>query len=335
MSRPRPPYLHRVVTRHGKTVWYCWRRPGPKIRIRGDYGSKEFLAAYRAALYGELPTSKVRCDNAYSISALINSYTHSPVWARLSPATKRQRHNIFERLERISGEVNYRDIDTADIKRRRDELGPGAAKHFVQTLRGLYQWAKEQGIVDHDPTEGVTVARPKTDGFETWSEADISTYQEYWPIGQRERLWIEILLHTGLRRGDAVALGQQHIRDGAIQFTTAKTGTPIIIPLAPVLAEIIAASPVGETTFIATLTGKPMSKESFGNLFREACNKAGIKKAAHGLRKAAAVRLAEAGATVPELNAIMGWTGAKQALHYTTKADRARLAKQGMERLKK
>ncbi|WP_457799016.1 tyrosine-type recombinase/integrase [Methylocystis sp. S23] len=66
----------------------------------------------------------------------------------------------------------------------------------------------------------------------------------------------------------------------------------------------------------------------FGNLFREACDKAGLKHcSAHGLRKAAATRLAEAGATVPQLNAVFGWKGAKQALLYIEKADRARLAR--------
>jgi integrase len=78
-----------------------------------------------------------------------------------------------------------------------------------------------------------------------------------------------------------------------------------------------------------------MTKESFGNLFREACKAAGVPGAAHGLRKAAATRLAEAGATVNELNAAMGWEGSKMAAHYTRSADRARLAQSAIEKLKR
>ena len=330
----RHPYLIRTVTRHGLIAWYCWRRPGRKIRIRGEYGSREFMAAYRAALFGE-QAAETPASATGSLSWLISSYKRSPQWVRLSKATRKQRGNILDRANSKVGDMAAAEVDSGMIREARDKLGPGAAKHFVQTMRGLYQWAKEQGYVESDPTEGVKVARPKTDGFETWTEADIASYRKHWPIGSRERLWLELLLHTGLRRGDACSLGASHIRGGTIEFTAAKTGTPIVIPLAPELADIIAASPIGTETFIATIHGKPMSKEFFGNLFREACNKAGVTKSAHGLRKAAAVRLAEAGATVPELNSVFGWVGAKMALRYVEAADRARLARKAMERLKK
>ena len=52
MPRPRPPHLHRETTRHGKTVWFVRIGKGPRIRIRGDYGSPEFTEAYQAALNG-------------------------------------------------------------------------------------------------------------------------------------------------------------------------------------------------------------------------------------------------------------------------------------------
>jgi hypothetical protein len=43
---------------------------------------------------------------------------------------------------------------------------------------------------------------------------------------------------------------------------------------------------------------------------------AGVKKSCHGLRKIAATRCAESGATLPQMNAIFGWTGSRMALHY-------------------
>jgi len=77
-----------------------------------------------------------------------------------------------------------------------------------------------------------------------------------------------------------------------------------------------------------------MTKESFGNIFREACNAAGVKKSAHGLRKIGAVRAAEAGATVKEMEALFGWTGGAMAEHYTRKADRRRLAEAASEKIR-
>jgi integrase len=68
--------------------------------------------------------------------------------------------------------------------------------------------------------------------------------------------------------------------------------------------------------------------------FKEACIEAGIlNKSAHGLRKAAATRAAEKGATAHQLMAIFGWVDIKEAEIYTRAADRKRLAEQAMSKL--
>jgi integrase len=336
VPRPRPPYLHKTVSRHGRTVWYVWRRPGPKIRIHGDYGSPEFMTAYHAAVWGDKAPEKPK-DARGSLSALIAAYQASPAWAALSPATRKQRENIFSRIRKAAGSSPAASIDKALIVKGRDAMsGPGAAKHFVQTMRGLCKWAVEAGRLESDPTEGVVTARPQSDGFHTWEREEIAAYEARWPVGTRQRLWLTVLLCTGLRRGDAVRLGPAHVKDGVLTITTGKTGEVVTLPLLPELQSVLAASELGRETFISNVKGAALTKEFFGNLFREACNAAGLSHcSAHGLRKAAATRLAEAGATVPQLNAVFGWRGAKQALHYIERADRARMARDAVEKLSK
>jgi integrase len=118
------------------------------------------------------------------------------------------------------------------------------------------------------------------------------------------------VIYTGLRRGDAVRLGRQHVRNGVATIKTEKTGTEVTLPILLVLARTLEAGPCGDLTFIAGEYGRPLTKESFGNLFRKACRDAGLhNRFAHGLRKAAATRAANAGATVAELEAIFGWQG--------------------------
>jgi len=51
------------------------------------------------------------------------------------------------------------------------------------------------------------------------------------------------------------------------------------------------------------------------------------------VRKAAATRAANAGATVAELEAIFGWSGGRMASLYTRSADRRRLARAAMHKL--
>jgi integrase len=52
------------------------------------------------------------------------------------------------------------------------------------------------------------------------------------------------------------------------------------------------------------------------------------KYTAHGLRKSAAVFLAERGATVKQLMDWFGWTNPKQAMYYVERANKAKLNKQ-------
>lgn len=58
-----------------------------------------------------------------------------------------------------------------------------------------------------------------------------------------------------------------------------------------------------------------------------------MNKSCHGLRKIAATRCAERGATLPQMNAIFGWTGPRMALKYIEAANRGRLAAEAMDKL--
>jgi len=108
----------------------------------------------------------------------------------------------------------------------------------------------------------------------------------------------------------------------------------VTLPILPVLQRTLDAGPIGDLAFICGARGKPVTKESFGTAFKEACVAAGIpNKSAHGCRKIGATRAAENGATVAELNAIFGWSGTAMASLYTQAADRRRLARRAMDKL--
>jgi integrase len=319
-------------------VWYVRRGNGPRIRISADFGTSEFDTAYLAAIEGRKIDPSGRKPVSGSLKWLYERYRDSSAWAALSPSTRRARENIFRHVMNLSGTVPFVKILRSDIEAAKDSRAdrPGAARDFVKSMRGLFRWAYAAGFVNVDPTEGVKQPPKHTGpGFPVWTEADIEQYQRRWPIGTRERVWLDVLLYTGLRRGDAVRLGRQHVRDGIATIRTEKSQeeVTVTIPILPVLAETLRAGPTADLAFICGAAGKPLTKESFGNLFRIACNAAGIRKSAHGLRKAGATRAAENGATVAELEAIFGWRGGGMASYYTRTADRKRLAKMAMEKL--
>lgn len=319
-----PPFLHREVSRHRKVIWYVRKGHGPRVRLPGEYGSAEFLAAYDAALGPKALKSPPSGTFAWAL----HNYRGSQAWGVLSPATGRQRDNIFARIVKTHGDTPIAAWKRGDIAAGRDRRAatPAAARHFVEALRGLFKWLVESGLVASDPTAGVTVVKPKSDGFAVWTEDDEARFRARWPLGTRERVAFEVLRQTGLRRGDAVRVGRPHVRDGAIRFATEKTGERVAVAMSAALLEAIAAGPCGELTFIATSSGRPMTKESFGNWFRETCTAAGIRKSAHGLRKATATADALAGRTDAELDAKFGWTGRKMASLYTRSANREKLS---------
>lgn len=335
MPRPRPPHLQRQVTQHGRIVWYVRIGKGRRTRIKAEFGTPEFDAEYRVALAGN-PRPAKGAPTTGTLAWLIERYRETTNWRDLSLATRRQRENIFKQVIATAGQDRLIHFTTATIEKGRDRRAatPFQARHFLQAMRGLFRWAHKAKHVRHDPTFGVDdLARPKSEGFPAWTEDNVTAYEKRWPIGTRQRVWLDMLLYTGLRRGDVCRLGKQHVRNGTATLTTEKTGTVVSLPILPVLQATLDAGPCGDLAFIVGARGMPLVKEAFGNTFAEAAREAGVKKSCHGLRKIAATRCAENEATLPQMNAIFGWTGSAMALKYIEAANRRRLAAQAMDKL--
>jgi integrase len=337
MPKPRLPDLRHERTRHGKWVWNFRRGDGKRIRLRGAYGSEQFMAEYHAAISGKPAITPRRPVNTATLSWLWSRYQDSMAWSELSRATQRQRQNVMARILAENPKVAFAEITRkhimAGIDRRR--ATPAAARHFLETMRSVYKWAVKSEIATDDPTRDVDTPRRKSEGHHVWTDEECARFEARWPLGTRERLAFDVLLYTGLRRGDAVVLGRQHIRHGVATLRTEKTGEVVTIRLlAPLLASI-AAGPCGDLAIIAGERGRPMTKESFGNWFRGACNAAGVPGSAHGLRKIGATRAAEVGVSEHELMALYGWENPRTAAIYTRKANRKRLSSAASDKLEK
>ena len=338
MPRPRPPHLHRETTRHGKTVWFVRIGKGPRIRIKGVYGSEEFQREYEAAIAGQRIEKRPTRAAPHSLQWLWDSYRQTENWLRLSPTTRYQREKIMERALKESGDAPFAAVTKAHILAGLDRRAttPAASRNFLKAMKGLFQWAAEREHIANDPTAAVKYPKPrKGQGFAPWTRDDVAVYQERWPIGTCQRVWLDVVLFTGLRRGDAHRVGKQHARNGVITLRTEKGGETITVtlPILPVLQRTLDAGPIGDLAWCCGERGGPFTKESFGNAFAEAARMAGVKKSAHGVRKIAATIAAENGATAHQLMAIFGWLNIRQAEHYTREAERAKLAAQAMSTL--
>jgi integrase len=342
MGRP-PKFVQAFLDRHGKPRFY-FRRPGFKpVPLPGLPWSPEFMAAYEAALAGQpVPIGACRVKPG-TIRALAVSYFASVAFRSMKSSTQGVYRNIIDRFCRETDKDGNAHGDKSAATLQREHIvklmaaraeQPDSANGLRKVLRAMMRHAVETGLRADDPTRDVRAIRVKSDGFHSWTDEEISRFEVRHPVGSRARLALALLLYTGQRRSDVVRMGRQHVRDGVLQVRQVKTGVELQIPLHVSLAQIIAEAPADNLTFLTTQFGKPFTAPGFGNWFREQCNAAGLPHcSAHGLRKAAARRLAEAGCTEHEIASITGHASLREIVRYTKAADQKRLARAAIDKV--
>ena len=343
MVRVRFPYVVEDVDRHGNVRLYLRRKGLPKVRLLGLPGSDQFIEAYRKALGDHQPSAHRRQPASKgSFGGVCLAYYRSATFRALDVSTRSWRRRALDAICESHGDKPVALMQPKHVRVLRDELQrkPGAAKNRLKAMRALFRWAVEADEAPHDPTIGVRPIGYVTKGFHTWTIDEVDAYERRHPVGSKARLALAVLLYTSWRREDAVRLGPQHVHDGRIKYRQAKNEhrSPIDmdIPLHPDLAEAIAASPSGHLTYLVTEYSKPFTANGFGNAFKDWCRKADLPHcSAHGLRKAAATRLAERGATAHEIMAITGHRTLEEVERYTRAARRSQLADSAMSKLKR
>jgi integrase len=338
MTRVRLDFVQSFIDRHGRVRHYFRRRGFKRVPLRGLPGSEQFMAAYQAAVAGlTAEPVKIGAGRAKpgTVNATIVGFYQSPSFMNLRPITQYSYRWALEAFRAKHGEKRIAMLERRHIREMIAEKAgrPGAQLNLLRMLKMLLNFAVEMDIRPDNPATGVKLAFSKGDGFHTWSEDEISRFEERHAVGSRARLALALLLYTAQRRADVVRMGRQHIRDGVVHVTQSKTGAMLSIPVHPALAAIIDATPTNHLTFLVTENGQPYTPAGFGNWFRKQCDAAGLslRCAAHGLRKAACRRLAEAGCSANVIAAVSGHRSLREVERYTRAADQARMAQMGVD----
>ena len=300
----------------------------------------DFETAYAAALAAARPEARALDIGAArtiagSIDAVIVSY-YRLVFPRLKPSTRAMRRNILEHFRAKHGHKPVAQLERRHI----DDLiaamekTPHAANNLLKVLRHLLEHAVDINLIDANPALRVKKFKTIGDGIHTWTEDEVAQFEARHPIGTLAYLSMHSLLDTGQRRSDVVRMGWQHVRNGKIAVRQEKTNTPLLIPIAAELADALALVPRTNMTFLLTERGAPFTKAGFGNWMRDRCDEAGLPQcSAHGLRKLAATRLANAGCSEREIMAITGHKSVSEVSRYVKAADQDRLAGQAMTKM--
>jgi integrase len=345
MPRRLPRDCVEDVDRHGNVRIYL-RLPGQKkIRLRGMVWSPEFMLAYGAARQGEEPKVRGHRGKTGTWRWLCQQYFASTEFAKLDPHTQtvqRQRlEATFEEPIRPGAKALFGDMPVrlfgkkaVRVLRDRKSKVPEGANNRVKAIRRVFSWANDtmEELDLGNPAKEVKLFSGETEGYYTWTVDDVLQFQSVHPPGSQARLALTLgLFAGGPRREDLARLGPQMVRDGVLRYKPSKTrktsGKWIVVPILPELQAEINRAPQNHLAWITTKSGKPYTRESFGNKFKEWCYEANLPQCScHGMRKAGATIAAENGATDAQLMALFGWETVKMAAHYRKQAQQEKLA---------
>ena len=324
------------VDRHGKRrVRFRWR--GFSTYLTGTPWSEHFMRQYAAALDGvKAQGTNVGAGRTIpgSFDALCVSYYRAPEFRGLKASTQKVRRNIIERFRAEHGRKPINRLGRAHIK---DIIGakadtPEAANNLLKVLRLLLACALDQGMIETNPAVGLRGYKSRGEGYHTWTETEVAQFQATHPVGTTARLAFVLALYTAQRVSDVVRMGWQHVKGDRIAVRQQKTNKPLLIKMHPELVRVLASVPKGNLTFLVTERGAPFTPAGLSNWFGKRCREAGLRQcSAHGLRKLAATRLANAGASTDHIKARTGHETSKEVERYTRAADQARLDEQALE----
>jgi integrase len=226
---------------------HYFRRHGLRVPLPGLPGSTEFNEAYAQAL-DEAPAPAVIGASRTipgSVNAMIVGYLGSAAFHHLAPSSQAQYGRIFENMRREHGDKSIAKLERRHVVTMLNAKAatPIGARDFLRCLRLLIAYGIGIGIRADDPTLGLRVKLPKSDGYRTWTEDDIAAVEAAYPIGSKPRLALALLLGTALRCADVVRVGRGNVRNGTITITQQKTKTALVIPVTAALAEAINATP--------------------------------------------------------------------------------------------
>jgi enterobacteria phage integrase len=343
------PNLESFRCRHGHLRHYYRVGKGPRIPIKGAYGSDEFMASYmtiaNGTCGGTVPTIQRRPEGR-TVATLSAHYkaNNEQFKANRDGTTKKGYGSRLRAIERDYGDCPISLFDRAHIIDFLDDFDdtPGSGLDTHKKFKILIKHAMDIGWMTGDPMVGLK--RPKGGSIRPWTEDEVEQFTERWPLGTRQHLAMKLTEHLGQRRSDTHRMGWHDIstRTGRIKVVQQKTGTKLELPIHEDLLYVLDAAHAQRGTvinindpIIKTEAGAPFTVAGFSDWMRDAITAAGLPMDCkpHGLRHLAGVRMSEAGCTDEEMMAVLGHKSATSLRIYTKGAKQTRLAENAITKV--
>lgn len=327
-----------VQAKRAKGRWYVYFRiAGTYRRMRGVPGSAEWHEDY-ARLRGiaEKERPDRRCA-AGTVAALVAEYRASPSCTRLAIRTQADYARALDILAAPLGRFPADAITRADVIRLRDKVaarsGPRAADLFATVVARCFQIGLDRGYVEINRFRSIERIA-ESESHRPWPAAVRAAFEASRPPAHLMTAYM-IGLWTALRRETIVRLGRQHDDGRTITIAPSKTrrssGVEVAVPVLAPLRRHLESLPADRLLYVTRADGRPVDKDALTHELADHMAAIGHPGyTLHGLRHTTGDALAEVGATTHQIQAVLGHTTLAQAERYTRRADRKRLAREGM-----
>lgn len=289
---------------------------GKRKAFRGNDDSE--VEQKMIAYMGEIETGRL-----FKMIAEDWEAAHFPT---LAANTLKSYRPAYERAKAEFGETPIRQIKAPDIKRYINDFARGKKAHKTVTnqlliLNLIFGYAAECGDIEYNPCTSVNVPkdlpRKRREAATPEDEAKVKASADLW-------LFPFLILYTGLRRGEALALtwgdidkknAEIHVtkslyhEDGTYYIKKPKTsaGTrtiPLLDPLAEKLPKKLGAP--GEYVFSIDGGKSPLSEAKILTMWRQYARATGVTATPHQLRHSYATMLFECGIDVKDAQDLLG-----------------------------
>jgi integrase len=336
MKRPKPKPLKlkgvkrvKAVLADGSMGEYLYHRASGKRLDEKDL-VQSFADAERA----------MRTKSRGTLSDLIRNFDSSGFFKDLSEATK---ESYLPRLRVIDAKWGSVPIEaTQDKEFRRDVLAwheqmgkksRSSADNTLVTLAKVLSYAKEKAVIELNVLDTFTRLYKSDRSEMVWSDALVARFLELASPPMRTAMFLG--RNTGQRQKDVRELPWSAYDGVGIKLRQSKTGALVEVPCTRELKSYLDTLPRVSPLILTTVTGRAFAARHFAQSWRAVSEKAGAGELNfHDLRGTAATQLAEAGATVPMIASIMGWShDSAQKIISSYVARNSNLAKAGIELL--
>lgn len=307
-----------------------WMQDGKRrerfIRLPEDMDSAEFDRAYWDIRSGSSAALKKPAKDTWR--ELIATYRAHRKFTRLAAGTRRSYDRILNEIVEKNGPKSVASLTRAQVRAIHAKYAdtPRKADWMVQILSLLLNFAaKTLDWKVENVAEGIEL-HGKSREFEPWPD---------WMVAKLDnapdvvRTAAELILGTGQRPNAAIVMRHDHFHGDWMDVMDEKTDTRIEVYSPPGLRAYLGARPKTGAFVLAKNLTEARGYDSVEKAFRAWRTGLGDQAkpySLHGLRKLAIVRLAEAGCTDAQIQAITNQS-AEMVAFYRQRANRKRLSK--------